>query len=177
MKSAKQLYNAISQQKSVFLHALTNVNTGDCIRLTSTVKTFRERLITALFNYKGPIVTVRDIQKHLKNVRAENIKLELNTLQQQGFGSVKITQRKQLVFLKPMPEDVSLDNKILKESGLSIDYYRMKFEDISQMSQNLISTCINHHPNAEVLMDKFPSPDNVLTQNNESNIINPTFPI
>ncbi|XP_074641250.1 uncharacterized protein LOC141899000 [Tubulanus polymorphus] len=102
----------------------------------------------------GPILELRDIQRSVKGSRADQIKVELQALEDfGGVGELRTGRRRKQVFYKPEPSALSENNHYLHRGNVTLDEYRAKFLDLTKTTQQLLDHCLANHPHSELLND------------------------
>lgn len=88
------------------------------------------------------------------------VSVELQELEREGFGSLVTTSKKSLQFMKPHPDTLMMDDKILKSAKISLDQYAINFNWVVDLDESLKNSCLYNHPQHELIIDLL-TPDDI----------------
>jgi hypothetical protein len=79
--------------------------------------------------------------------------VELQDLEQNGFGKVYIGKKRTISFLKPHPTSLEENHPVLKLASISLDRYTANFLKVCNMDEVSKQLCLNKHQHREMLID------------------------
>ena len=153
-EGAKSLYHTSHKMKLAFTQAVSTL-VGQVLMPVRQVEGIQAKVVKAITRCKGPMVSVRNLQKKMKNVNTEILKVELLHLQNEGFGYLHEGHRNSTFFFKPHPDSLAETTEILKIHGILFTDYCLNFRMLSQVTSADRTIILNSHPQADLLMDLF----------------------
>ena len=159
-EAAKSFYHTSHKMKMCFTQAVSLI-AGHVLVPVREVEGIQAKVLKAVVRSKGPSITLRNLQKKLKNVNTEILKVELQQLQGEGFGFMQEGVRNSFTFFKPHPETISETTDLFKLHGIMYGEYNVNFRIMSDLTSAEKNLILNSHPHADLIMD-------ILTPSNTS---------
>ncbi|XP_052773999.1 uncharacterized protein LOC128212546 isoform X2 [Mya arenaria] len=92
--------------------------------------TLQQKIVRGLCKLPGPLVAMRNLQRHVCKSTAEIVRGEMERLHQMGFGKLIIStagKGKREFMCKPAPSTLTVDNPILAEANFTLEDYTKRF--------------------------------------------------
>ncbi|XP_052228602.1 uncharacterized protein LOC127842882 [Dreissena polymorpha] len=127
-----------------------------------------EKLVRSLCKQPGPMIAMRNVQRHVSRSTAENVRVQMASLQNMGFGKIIVStlgKVRREFMCKPAPCSIAADAEILKLANMSLEAYTDKFQEMNE-DYNLLPD----HYQYELIADLF---EHKINSRNDSDLFQP----
>ncbi|WAR21893.1 hypothetical protein MAR_015867 [Mya arenaria] len=119
-----------SREPKFFHQSPSSTSTYSWVSGVRKQMTLQQKIVRGLCKLPGPLVAMRNLQRHVCKSTAEIVRGEMERLHQMGFGKLIIStagKGKREFMCKPAPSTLTVDNPILAEANFTLEDYTKRF--------------------------------------------------